>query len=93
MPKSTESIPGVPDYLINSIRVPTLIVRGGANDIDHPRRTSFDVHSPIAGSTLIDPPWPEDAWERAQAARDAGRGSIFDPRMDAVPAFLDSLEQ
>jgi len=53
VPKSTESIPGMPDHLIKSIRVPTLIGRGGANDIDRPRRTSFEVPSPNAGSTLI----------------------------------------
>lgn len=92
VPKANESIPGVPDHQMRTIAVPTLIVRGGENDIDHPKRTSFEVHSLISGSKLIDPPWPEDAWERAQAARDAGRGSIFDPWMDAVPTFLDFLD-
>ncbi|MFZ3416805.1 alpha/beta fold hydrolase [Arthrobacter sp. 3Tela_A] len=92
VPKATESIPGVTDQQMRSIAVPTLIVRGGENDIDHPKRTSFEVHSLISGSTLIDPPWPEDAWERAQAARDAGHGSIFDPWMDAVPTFLDFMD-
>lgn len=91
VPKPTEAIPGVPDHLLRSISLPTLIVRGGENDIDHPRRTSFEVHSLIAGSELIDPPWPEDAWEKAQIARDAGTGSIFDPWMDAVPTFLEFL--
>lgn len=92
VPKATESIPGVTDQQMRSITVPTLIVRGGEDDIDHPKRTSFEVHALIKGSILIDPPWPEDAWERAQAARDAGRGGIFDPWMDAVPAFLDFVD-
>lgn len=92
VPKATEAIPGVPDHQMKSISVPTLIVRGGEADIDHPKRTSLEVHALIGGSRLIDPPWPEDAWERAQEARDAGRGSIFDPWMDAVPTFLDFID-
>lgn len=92
VPKGTESIPGVPDHQMRALDVPTLIVRGGENDIDHPKRTSLEVHSLISGSTLIEPPWPEDAWERAMVARDAGQGSIFDPWMDAVPTFLDFID-
>jgi 2-hydroxy-6-oxonona-2,4-dienedioate hydrolase len=93
VPKSNEAIPGVPDWQMRSIQVPTLIVRGGENDIDHPKRTSFEVHSLIPGSRLIEPPWPEDAWERAQEARDAGRGGIFDPWLKAVPAFAAFIDE
>jgi 2-hydroxy-6-oxonona-2,4-dienedioate hydrolase len=93
VPKATEVIPGVPDHQIRSIAVPTLIVRGGEDDIDHPRRTSLEVHALIRGSRLIEPPWAEDAWERAQEARDAGTGGIFDPWLKAVPTFLDFIEQ
>jgi pimeloyl-ACP methyl ester carboxylesterase len=93
VPKSNEAIPGVPDWQMRSITVPTLIVRGGESDIDHPKRTSFEVHSLIKGSRLIEPPWPEDAWERAQEARDAGRGGIFDPWLKAVPAFAAFIDE
>jgi len=93
VPKSNEAIPGVPDWQFATIDKPTLIVRGGRNDIDHPRRTSFEVHSLIPGSRLIDPPWPEDAWERAQEKRDAGTGGIFDPWMLAVPTFLEFIDE
>lgn len=93
VPKSNEAVPGVPDWQLRSIRVPTLIVRGGEDDIDHPKRTSYEVHSLIKGSRLIEPPWPEDAWERAQEARDAGRGGIFDPWMKAVPTFLAFIDE
>ncbi|MDP3950428.1 alpha/beta fold hydrolase [Microbacterium sp.] len=93
MPKPNEAIPGVQDHKFASIDKPTLIVRGGANDIDHPRRTSFEVHALIPGSRLIDPPWPEDAWERSQELRDAGKGGIFDPWMLAVPTFLDFIDE
>lgn len=91
IPKPNEAIPGVPDWQFATIEKPTLIVRGGMNDIDHPRRTSFEVHALIPGSQLIDPPWPEDAWERAQEARDAGKGGIFDPWMLAVDTYLEFI--
>ena len=69
VPKPNEAIPGVPDWEFGTIDVPTLIIRGGEKDYDHPPRTSMEVHSLIKGSRLIEPPWPEDAWERASEAR------------------------
>ena len=63
--KPGQTIPGVEDEMFDDIKVPTLIIRGGENDMDHPKRTSLEVSCLIKGSTLIDPPWPEDAWERA----------------------------
>jgi pimeloyl-ACP methyl ester carboxylesterase len=91
VPKPNEPIPGVPDYEFAQITVPTLIVRGGAGDHDHPRRTSLEVHSLIPGSRLIEPPWPEDAWEQASRAAAAGTGSLFGPWIDAAPALLDFM--
>ena len=58
-------MPGVDDWLFERIKVPTLIIAGGAKDIDHPKRTSLEVSCLIEGSTLIEPPWREDAWEHA----------------------------
>lgn len=92
VPKPNEPIPGVPAYELEQIDVPTLIVRGGAKDYDHPARTSFEVHTLIKGSRMIEPPWAEDAWEQASAARNAGKGSIFDPWIEAVPVWLDFLD-
>jgi len=91
VPKPNEPIPGVADHEFEAITVPTLIIRGGRNDFDHPARTSFEVHTLIKGSRLIEPPWPEDAWEHASAERDAGRGSIFDPWLQAAPVLLDFM--
>jgi 2-hydroxy-6-oxonona-2,4-dienedioate hydrolase len=93
IPKSNESIPGVPDWQFEQIRVPTLIIRGGEKDYDHPKRTSYEVHALIKGSRLIDPPWPEDAWERAVEATTAGTGSLFDPWVQAAPAILDFIAE
>ena len=41
--KPGQTIPGVPDEMFDNITVPTLIIRGGENDWDHPKRTSLEV--------------------------------------------------
>ena len=94
VPKPGQAIPGVDDELFGDIKVPTLIIRGGENDWDHPKRTSLEVNCLIKGSTLIDPPWPEDAWERAGEDRASGkvkRFNMFDTWVQAAPAILDFL--
>ena len=93
--KPGQTIPGVPDSMFDNIKVPTLIIRGGENDWDHPKRTSLEVSCLIKGSELIDPPWPEDAWE--QAAKDNAQGKVkhfnmFDTWVQAAPAILKFLD-
>jgi 2-hydroxy-6-oxonona-2,4-dienedioate hydrolase len=95
VPKPGQTIPGVEDEMFDNIKVPTLIIRGGENDLDHPKRTSMEVHCLIKGSKLIDPPWPEDAWERAGEARAQGkvkRFNMFDTWVQAAPAILKFLD-
>src|SRR5262249_45182274 len=92
-PKPNEPIPGVPDWEFEQIRVPTLVIRGGENDFDHPKRTSFEVHALIKGSRLIEPPWPEDAWERATEANAAGTGTLFGPWVQGAPALLAFIDE
>jgi pimeloyl-ACP methyl ester carboxylesterase len=92
VPTPRQTLPGVDDDLFHEIRVPTLIIRGGAEDMDHPKRTSLDVSCLIEGSKLIDPPWPEDAWERALEDSASGRVTgyhMFDTWVQAAPAILD----
>jgi 2-hydroxy-6-oxonona-2,4-dienedioate hydrolase len=94
VPKPGQTIPGVEDEMFDNIKVPTLIIRGGENDLDHPKRTSLEVSCLIKGSKLIDPPWPEDAWERAGEARASGkvkRFNMFDTWVQAAPAILKFL--
>ena len=93
IPKPNEAIPGVPDWEFATIKCPTLVIRGGEKDYDHPKRTSFEVHALIKGSRLIEPPWPEDAWERAVEATEAGTGSLFDPWVKAAPVLLDFIDE
>jgi pimeloyl-ACP methyl ester carboxylesterase len=96
VPKPGQTIPGVEDELFDEIKVPTLIIRGGENDLDHPKRTSLEVSCLIKGSKVIDPPWPEDAWERAGEARAKGkvkRFNMFDTWVQAAPAILEFLKK
>ena len=82
--------------MFDNIKVPTLIIRGGENDLDHPKRTSLEVSCLIKGSKLIDPPWPEDAWERAgekfAAAARSSSFNLFDTWVQAAPAILKFLD-
>lgn len=89
--KPGQTIPGVEDGLFDDIKVPTLIIRGGENDWDHPKRTSLEVSCLIRGSELIDPPWPEDAWERAGEVHRQWRKDfcLFDTWVQAAPAILE----
>ncbi len=93
--KPGQTIPGVDDDMFDRITVPTLIIRGGENDWDHPKRTSLEVSCLIKGCTLIDPPWAEDAWERATEDWASGRVqhfNLFDTWVQAAPAVLKFLE-
>ena len=49
IPKPNESIPGGARLGVQQIKVPTLIIRGGEKDYDHPKRTSMEIHSPHQG--------------------------------------------
>jgi 2-hydroxy-6-oxonona-2,4-dienedioate hydrolase len=94
--KPGQTIPGVEDEMFDDITVPTLIIRGGENDWDHPKRTSLEVSCLIKGSTLIDPPWPEDAWERAGekfAASGGKKFCMFDTWVQAAPEILKFLDK
>jgi pimeloyl-ACP methyl ester carboxylesterase len=93
IPKPNEPIPGVSDWEFEQIKVPTLIIRGGTKDFDHPPRTSMEVHSLIKGSRLIDPPWPEDSWERASEKWAAGTGDLFGFWVQGAPVILEFLQE
>jgi 2-hydroxy-6-oxonona-2,4-dienedioate hydrolase len=94
--KPGQTIPGVDDVLFDDIAVPTLIIRGGEDDWNHPKRTSLEVGCLIRNSRVIDPPWPEDAWERASRDRASGkvqRFNLFDTWVQAAPPILDFLDR
>jgi 2-hydroxy-6-oxonona-2,4-dienedioate hydrolase len=94
VPKPGQTIPGVDDEMFDRITVPTLIIRGGQHDLDHPKRTSMEINCLIEGSELIDPPWAEDAWERALEifmADQAPPFRMFETWVQAAPAILEFL--
>jgi 2-hydroxy-6-oxonona-2,4-dienedioate hydrolase len=93
VPRAGMTIPGVEDWMFDRIQIPSLIIRGGENDVDHPKRTSLEVSCLIKGSKLIEPPWPEDAWERAMEATLAGTGALFGPWVKAAPVILDFVRE
>ncbi len=90
VPKPGQTIPGVPDEDFDRIKVPTMVIRSGENDDDHPKRTTFEVHALIKGSRLVEPPWPEDAWEQAGLRTyQTGEPHTFDPWPLAAPLIVD----
>jgi pimeloyl-ACP methyl ester carboxylesterase len=91
VPKPGQTIPGVEDEDFEDLMIPTLIIRGGAKDMDHPKRTSLEMSVLIKGSKLVEPPWPEDAWERAGERAQRGEGSIFDYWYMGAPTMLEFL--
>ena len=93
VPKAGYTIPGVADDLFKNITVPTMIIRGGKDDLDHPRRTSIEVNCLIADSELVEPPWAEDAWETSVAAMRNGTGHMFDPWPLAAPLIRDFVRR
>ncbi|NKQ51584.1 alpha/beta hydrolase [Amycolatopsis sp. K13G38] len=93
VPKPGQTFPGVDDWLIEQISAPTLVIRSGEGDLDHPRRTSYDVHTLIKGSKFVEPPWAEDAWERAMDRAARGEGTVLDPWVEAAPVILDFVAE
>lgn len=88
VPKAGQTVPGVEDVDVEALDLPTLIIRGGAGDLDHPKRISIEMSVLINGSKLVEPPWPEDAWERSVERASAGEGGIFDYWYLAAPTIL-----
>ncbi|WP_319446744.1 MULTISPECIES: alpha/beta hydrolase [unclassified Mycobacterium] len=96
VPTAGQTLPGIDDYLFERIQIPTLILRGGEHDLDHPKRTSLEVSCLIKDSTLIDPPWPEDAWERSLEdfmKSNMEHFAMFDTWVMAAPAILKFLDR
>jgi len=89
VPKPEQTIPGVRDASVAEIDLPAMVIRNGENDLDHPKVTSLAVHGLLRGSRLVEPPWGEDAWERAFNSEIAGTGHMFDPWHEAAPLILE----
>ena len=81
-------VPGMTVQSFRSLGMPTLVLRSGASDLSHPRKTSEEVHALIPGADLAEPPWPDNEWLMRRAAAAAGEGLFANwPRL--APQILD----
>ena len=65
--------------------MPTLIVRGGEKDYDHPKRTSLEVSSPDQGLPADRAAVARGRLGAGRKATAAGTGWLFDPWVDGAP--------
>jgi hypothetical protein len=71
VPASDSPVPGTTAAQLQSLKMPTLILRSGASDIHHPRVTSEAVHALIPGSRIAASGWT--ACKRKPQARACSR--------------------
>jgi len=64
LPAADSPVPGMSPENFRRLTMPVRLYRNGLSDLSHPRATSDWVHQLIAQSELVDPPWPDDEWNR-----------------------------
>ena len=72
IPSPDTPVPGMTPSDFERLTMPVLILRNGHSDVHHTRPTTDWTHEMIPHSRLIDPPWPDDEWNRRGAATMAG---------------------
>jgi len=75
-PRDDQHVPGMPDDLARSIKVPTLVFRSGESDAFHTRATSEALASLVPNARLVEPPWGDREWIERQEEREK-LGGIF----------------
>jgi len=93
IPMPEAPVPGIKEEELTALTLPTLIFRSGKEDEYHPESLSRELHRLIPGSTLIDPPWGEDEWNRVKRLSVAGKGNFFDEWPRLAPIILDFLSR
>jgi pimeloyl-ACP methyl ester carboxylesterase len=89
VPDAEQPVPGLSTADCARVTLPTLVFRSGVSDPHHTRATSERLHQVIPGSTLVEPPWPDDEWmQRSAAARD-GTGALFERWPLLAPQLLE----
>lgn len=86
-PCGDEVVPGLTSEAAAALRVPTLVFRSGASDLNHPRATSEAVAAALPDARLVEPPWGDREWLERQAARAQG-GSLFERWPLLAPPLL-----
>lgn len=87
-PSERSPVPGMAPGDFARLKMPALIFRSGRSDLSHTRRTSEWVHELIPHSEIVDPPWPDDEWNRRLAAQHQGQG-LFANWPKLAPAILE----
>jgi pimeloyl-ACP methyl ester carboxylesterase len=72
-PCGGELLPGLPDTDARALDVPTLVLRSGASDANHPRATSELVAQLLPNARLVEPPWGDTEWIERQGDGPLGR--------------------
>ena len=73
-PCGDELIPGLPDADARAFDVPTLVLRSGTSDMNHPRATSEALAGLLPNAELAEPPWGDTEWIERQQARERDGG-------------------
>jgi pimeloyl-ACP methyl ester carboxylesterase len=87
-PSDISPVPGMSPGGFTALRMPVRVYRSGSNDLSHTRRTSEWVHQLIPHSELVEPPWPDDEWNRRLLSQKQGRG-LFEGWPALAPALLE----
>jgi pimeloyl-ACP methyl ester carboxylesterase len=81
-------VPGLSPEEQAALRMPTLVLRSGASDVNHPRATSERIAAALPAARLVEPPWGDTEWLERQAARNRGEGSLFERWPLLAPQLL-----
>jgi pimeloyl-ACP methyl ester carboxylesterase len=71
-PRPGQHVPGLPDDVARTIKVPTIVFRSGESDAYHTRATSEALADLIPNARLVEPPWPDREWHDGSARRASG---------------------
>jgi pimeloyl-ACP methyl ester carboxylesterase len=88
LPPKDSPVPGMSPADFKKLSMPVLIFRSGKSDLSHTRRTSEWVHEMIPGSKLVEPPWPDDQWNKG-----SGTPNLFACWPQLAPQLLDFFKK
>ncbi len=89
VPSPDSPVPGMSPANFAALTMPVRVFRSGCSDLSHTRRTSEWVHELIPHSELVEPPWPDDEWNRrCQHAMQTGSGH-FAGWPELAPGILE----
>ncbi len=77
LPSDKTPVPGMEPAAWARLTMPVKIYQNGISDLSHTRATTEWVHRLIPGSQLVDPPWPDDEWNKRSAAAAATGSGHF----------------